>query len=891
MRYSGCAVDPPGACPWGKTCLVVNAEPRLKGNDALNAQFLLGWHRDDPGKSLWSGKNALLVLPAPGKRSAVDIHGQLPASLLEISNSLDIKCDGRPVGTVWNYSSGARAFHFRFHVPAGLPGRLLHVRFSIDQTQRPAEAGLGEDRRELGFAVAEAEVRPRTVPQYLLSRLRHGFRAVKEGLPRRLFQVTVALLHAVGRVLRRLEPDCGKSIARTQQKPGLSVVVLADGRRESIERCLGGVGQALRAIEEPSEVIVLSPVDPGLPGPTGTGSSKWIRCLSDAGLADLCRQATDACRYDWLYVVRAHQVLRPDTLVEALRWRRSSLFAAQSGVVGAYEDPGMAEIRHGFLALRAEPPAPGWNAQGTLYARCGGTLFNRGLLRLLVRRSARYCGAQTHEIEWGLRAWKMGFETLLCKNSVVDCVSSPADDAVGAALPEPDRLRFHLRNRLPGARDVYPMLLRAFTAGSQTRKQVLDFRSLIDYARCTIDEPRHAFPDFPLPHVTHRYYSRPSPKPAVVWVSPFVVFPPGHGGAVRMHRLLRALGREYAVHLVSDEAAAYGSAAVSDAPGLAGLHLVDGRRENTGSVGRRATRIESHSHRLLGETLRMVIASHNPCLVDVQYMELAGLAAFRSQSPLLPWILTLHDVDWDEEHPGQSPDDRYESSLLDRYDHVVVCCPEDARLLRRERIAVIPNGAEPAYPGYRPSPAAPRILFVGPFRSAQNLEGIRAFLQTVYPVILRRIRGLVLTIVGGQGAVDRVKGIGEFGQDGVRIVEYVEDIGELFTQSAVAINPLERTRGSCLKIAECLAADRVCISTRAGARGFLDSQCPSLVVVDTIDDFAEPLVDLLTDPAKRWSLERLDPEARKAMSWGRSEELLFALYREMEVWGRQHPSS
>jgi len=273
----------------------------------------------------------------------------------------------------------------------------------------------------------------------------------------------------------------------------------------------------------------------------------------------------------------------------------------------------------------------------------------------------------------------------------------------------------------------------------------------------------------------------------------------------------------------------------------------------------------------------MVIASHEPSLVDVQYVELAGLAAFR-RAEAAPWILTLHDVDWDEDNPGETVDDKYERDLLKAYDHLVVCCKEDGDLLQADKVTVIPNRAELA-DGYQPSPYAPRILFVGPFRSSQNLEGIRTFLRTAYPVIQRSIRDVRLTIVGGRGALERVKDIEEFGQEGVEIIEYVEDMAKLIAQSAVTINPLPRTRGSCLKIAEYLAANRVCVSSRAGARGFLSCGYPSLVVVDAIEQFGEVVTGLLTDVDKRRNLERLDEAARKSLSWEPSVELLRDLYR------------
>jgi hypothetical protein len=80
---------------------------------------------------------------------------------------------------------------------------------------------------------------------------------------------------------------------------------------------------------------------------------------------------------------------------------------------------------------------------------------------------------------------------------------------------------------------------------------------------------------------------------------------------------------------------------------------------------------------------------------------------------------------------------------------------------------------------------------------------------------------------------------------------------------------------------ESLVAGRVCVSTREGARGFLGLDAPGLVVVERVEDFVEPLVRLLSDPAWRRSLERPSPEVLEACGWSRCAAPLVELVREV----------
>src|SRR5438093_4046091 len=183
----------------------------------------------------------------------------------------------------------------------------------------------------------------------------------------------------------------------------------------------------------------------------------------------------------------------------------------------------------------------------------------------------------------------------------------------------------------------------------------------------------------------------------------------------------------------------------------------------------------------------------------------------------------------------------------------MVWSPEDRALSSGEDDYVVHNGA-PATTQDTPSAPDGPILFVGPFRYAPNLEGITAFLSDIYPSVRAQSPMVQLWILGGVGAHATAARNTCFDQPGVTVFDFVDDVQYYLQRCSISINPDEGVRGSSLKVIESLMAGRVCISTRDGARGYMASDLPSLVIADK-KDFADRIARLLTDVEHRHSLE------------------------------------
>jgi len=374
---------------------------------------------------------------------------------------------------------------------------------------------------------------------------------------------------------------------------------------------------------------------------------------------------------------------------------------------------------------------------------------------------------------------------------------------------------------------------------------------------------------------SYRLRERRAGRATVLFVAPFAVFPPRHGGARRVAELVRGLKETADLALVSDEAALYDARSFADFAGLVDVRLVQ-RRDRAMPSATPGTRARDHCHPALVAALRAAVRDTDPDAIVVQHAELAPLVAERAERAR--WILDLHDAYARGDFAG---DAEYEAFARDvaRYDAVTVCSAEDAALVAHPRVTIVANGAQ-THPGaYSPSEGA-QLLFVGPFRYGPNREGIARFLREAWPRVREAVAGATLTILGGDESLGLVRGDPLFAQDGVEVLGHRDDVPRLLARSTLAINPLAGIRGSAVKLVETLAAGRVCVTTADGARGFADA-VPGLVVVPDAAAMADPIVALLRDAPRRHALERADPARLDGFGWHHSVARLLALIDDL----------
>jgi GT2 family glycosyltransferase len=833
-------------------------------------ELVEGWHWSE-GEIVWSKRGSRCLLGSAhdaGQREGavrcVEVEGLLPGGSAAAPNELSVWQKERKLGSFCNSFGTIRPFHML--VPFTDASGVVQLEFTTSDVYRPRESG-SPDRRDLGFALRSlGSVIP---PDHRLPRWRYLPLYVSLQLGRRL----APLFHHAKPALWRLP----------SWRPGMTIIIPECGTPGLLRHAIASAVAAAARLAEDTEIIV---VVNGAALPLYDEHRcefpmvSWLYSKKALGYCGAVATGLRCARFDWVYLLNSDMTLAEAALAEVARWRFPHVFAVSSQVF--FADPGRRREETGWtdcsisedgkVELFDAAPEDQSTVRGHLYAGGGNSLFRADVLRKFLSRSHCYGPAYWEDVEWGVRAWREGFEVLFCPASHVTHVHRATVSRLFSAqelerIWKRNQLLFSVRNgfsRLPSRR-----LVRSFrsTLDLITQRELVTLRQAVSLFLALVANARAPAPAADLSRTCRKYYlwppARCASRPTALVVSPFAVYPKGHGGARRIASLIEQLSRSLDIILLSDEDTEYRLEHIVSACGPVSIHLTGGRPSPSVFALDRVGRIQSHSHDRLRVEMERLALVYNVMLIQIEHVELAGLAG--SSKSRAPRVIDLHDVLLSDGPPTE--EDRVEQDLIAHHDAVLTCSHEDARLLRHPRIAIVPNGFTRRPLRYRSSRGNRMILFAGPFRFKPNLLGIVAFLERVYPHLLAEVPGLELTILGGRASRYVAAQYPCFEQRGVTMIEQAVEIEPWLERCAVTINPVPETRGSCVKVIESIGFGRVCISTEVGARSFRELGAGSLITVPCVNDFRAPLQRLLLDEDSRIRLERPDDRILSGLTW------------------------
>jgi glycosyltransferase involved in cell wall biosynthesis len=196
---------------------------------------------------------------------------------------------------------------------------------------------------------------------------------------------------------------------------------------------------------------------------------------------------------------------------------------------------------------------------------------------------------------------------------------------------------------------------------------------------------------------------------------------------------------------------------------------------------------------------------------------------------------------------------RFERRETRRYDLVIAVSDADRDAMIAKygvaRISAVPTGVDNDF--FRPSGQVERrpreIVFTGSMDWMPNGDGIRWFVEAVWPRIRERVPDATLSVVGRNPPAALVADLRE-GANGIEVTGTVPDIRPYLERAAVVVVPLRVGGGTRLKIFEAMAMERPIVSTTIGAEGLPLEPGRDIVIADAAEDFAEQTVRLLEDP-------------------------------------------
>ncbi len=694
----------------------------------------------------------------------------------------------------------------------------------------------------------------------------------------------------------------------TPWSPGITVIIPERDAPAMLQECLDALDLALHDVAEPQQVIV---VVNGAPPAAYAGLRErhpQVQFLfSDAplGFARAIARGLAVARYDWALLLNNDMRLAPDALLHLMSARGDDVFALGAQILqrsdsGRREETGFTDWYadgNGVHLFHAEAdersgPVPALCASG------GAALMRTRVLQEYLPASFAYDPFYWEDAEWGVRAWRDGWRVLFVpaaraqhRHRATTARFYPPEEL--DRIVERNRLLFEARHR-PTPEPASGFMRRVCDLPYASQRELASARVAAGVFRRRIHARRAPQPLPPpvlwqynvagvaLAPASYSYRLRAqhaAARPTLLLVTPFAVFPPRHGGARRIAELVRCLCRDYDVVLVSDEADLYDARSFAWMDGLAAAYLV--RRAGEERAPQNApmdARMRVHAHPALAQTVAAAIARHRPAVVQIEHAELAGLVTARQ--PGERWVLSLHDACSTGEFSSPQAFQAFERDVVQRFDAVIVCSPEDGALVQHPRIACVPNGSSVRLGDYQPSQAA-RLLFIGPFRYAPNVRGIEAFVRDAYPRIRAAMPAVELIILGGDEALQDGGPASALRQPGVHVHGHRDDVPVLLRECTLTINPLHDIRGSAVKLIESLSAGRACVTTRDGARGFEDAGFAGLIIVDDVPAMVEPIVRLLSDPAARHRLEQPDVARLQPYQWDACAAVARTLYRTL----------
>lgn len=228
-----------------------------------------------------------------------------------------------------------------------------------------------------------------------------------------------------------------------------------------------------------------------------------------------------------------------------------------------------------------------------------------------------------------------------------------------------------------------------------------------------------------------------------------------------------------------------------------------------------------------------------------------------------------------------------EGKVCRSFSHIVTVSKADQQTLHDEfgidNVSTIPAAVDTEF--FRPTEGRPqsgRMVFVGSMDWEPNEDGIVWFLSEVYPRIRRAVPDASCSIVG-RSPSSRLKAIAAR-TPAVDLAGWVPDVRPYLAQSEVVVVPLRIGGGTRIKIPEAMAMAKAVVSTPIGAEGLPFRDGRELRIADHPQDFAQAVVELLTNAPIRESIATVArEEVVRKHSWevvvDRVEEILEQVMR------------
>jgi polysaccharide biosynthesis protein PslH len=380
----------------------------------------------------------------------------------------------------------------------------------------------------------------------------------------------------------------------------------------------------------------------------------------------------------------------------------------------------------------------------------------------------------------------------------------------------------------------------------------------------------------------------------ILWVKAGKLLPVDTGGKIRSYNILRHLGKNHSVTLVSyyggQRDQEYETAIAQELPGAVTIHTaaLDGSAlAQYLDYLRLMFRPEPFAVSKFtdSEVRRTLAARTEPQRFEVAVCDFLSASANFPARLGIPTILFQHNVEtalWQRLAASEAnilrrlayaiearKMGRYEQAALRRFHHIIAVSDHDReQMLAMDstcEITVVPTGVDTTK--YSPAPPAtadpPRVVFLGSMDWEPNIDAVSYFCRDVFPRVRASFPKAVFQIVGRNPH----SSVRQLVSDGVEVTGTVPSVEEYLRRATVVIVPLRIGGGTRLKIFEAMATGKAVVSTSIGAEGLAVESGRDLILADDAATFADAVVRLLQDATLRRRYEEAAARLAAQYDW------------------------
>jgi GT2 family glycosyltransferase len=640
------------------------------------------------------------------------------------------------------------------------------------------------------------------------------------------------------------------------------------------------------------------------------GSADWLtktypavrllRLPSNRGFGGGSNAGIDAASNRTVVLLNSDMRVEPDFLGPLLRpFADPAVFAVAAQIL--FSDPAKrreesgltyATWKDGQLELGHDIDADVPGTYPCFYPGGGSSAFDREKLQELGGFDHLYRPFYFEDTDLGYEAWKRGWKVLYAPESVVyhehrgTIGKKFSSDYVNRIVAK-NRILFHwkhvtdplrlgtfcLRLMASAFRSIAFRPQPQHVSATAVLSALLQFpellRKRVRSAALSVREDRLALalhrPDRFHDHLAYRYDA--SARLQVLFVSPYPIFPPHHGGAVLMSQTLRYLTRYCDVHLVVMlEEESERQAHLAQSAQFASMHLMvrpPSPASNRFGLTPKAVR-EFDSTRLRRLVQSLVYEKR----IDVLQLEYTNMAQYGDRYDRVLTALFEHDVYFQSigrQLRAGGPAGkakalleylrslRFELNALDKVDYIQVCTVDNSRYLAsfsphlQQRIdPSLRAGIEvSSYPYVRVGRQPDTLLFIGNFRHTPNRDGLHWLIGQVMPRVLQRRPHTRLRVVGPN---EHLLGLPTPQPMWLDVRGVVDDVRVPLAECAVFVCPVLAGSGVRVKLLEAFASGIPVVSTVVGAEGLVYPTDPVCSIADSAEEFADRILQLLSEP-------------------------------------------